>query len=122
MTNHPRVSLSDEDLSMALTHLYQKGSMEVKEFNSTFDVKKYTVERDGILYSRSRLIDGMDVIEAGGLELNDLGELGVTAKVPVLDRFSPLSYSVANHVHWNLCKHKGMTYCHLVGMMGGQRG
>ena len=111
VTDQPSVSLSDADLSMSLTYLYQKGSMEVKEFNTTFVVKKYTVEKDGILYSRSRLIDGMDVTEAGGLKLDDLGELGLTARVPVLDRFSPLSYSVANHVHWNLCKHKGMETC-----------
>ena len=105
--DHP----SDELLSMALTYLYQKGSKEVKEFNSPTLVKKYTVEKNGILFSRGRLIDGMTLIESGGLDLGDLGELGINVKVPVLDRFSPISYSIADHIHWKLTKHKGMETC-----------
>ena len=107
----PGVVLGDQQLSAALTFLYQKASMEVKEFNSQSVIKKYTVEKNNILYSKGRLIDGMNFIEAGGLDLGDLGELGVNVQVPVLDRYSPLSYSIANHVHWKLAKHKGMETC-----------
>ena len=102
---------SDELLSMALTYLYQKGSKEVKEFNSSTVVKKYTVEKNDILFSKGRLIDGMTLMESGGLDIADLGELGINVKVPVLDRYSPLSYSIADHVHWKLTKHKGMETC-----------
>ena len=102
---------SDFHTSMALTHLYQKASLEVKEFNSSAVVKKYTVENDNILYSKGRLVDGMNFVETGGLDMGDLGELGIQVKVPVLDRHSPLSYSIANHVHWNKAKHKGMETC-----------
>lgn len=35
----------DECTSMALTYLYQKGTMEVKEFNSDAMVKKHTIEK-----------------------------------------------------------------------------
>jgi hypothetical protein len=106
-----KLLLSDEQLSQALTYLYQKASLEVKEFNSQSVIKKYTVEKNSILFSKGRLIDGMNFIEAGGLDLGDLGELGVNVQVPVLDRYSPLSYSIANHVHWKLPKHKGMETC-----------
>ena len=102
---------SDELMSMALTFLYQKGSKEVKEFTSPTLVKKYTVENNSILYSKGRLIEGMTLIESGGLDLGDLGELGIKVKVPVLDRHSPLSYSIADHVHWKLTKHRGMETC-----------
>ena len=53
----------------------------------------------------------MTLIESGGLNLGDLGEFGINVKVPVLDRFSPLSYSIADHVHWKLTKHRGMETC-----------
>ena len=109
--SRPAITLNYEQLSMALTYLYQKGSLEVKEFNSLSVIKKHTVERDNILLSKGRLIDGMNFLETGGLDLGDLGELGVNVQVPVLDRYSPLSYSIANHVHWKLAKHKGMETC-----------
>ena len=50
----------------------------------------------------------MTILETGCLDIGDLGDLGINVEVPVLDRFSPLSYSIANHVHWELAKHKGM--------------
>ena len=50
---------SDKHVSMAMTYLYQKASREVKQFNSKMVVNKYTVERDGILYSKGRIVDGM---------------------------------------------------------------
>ena len=53
----------------------------------------------------------MNFVETGGLDIDDLGELGINVQVPVLDRYSPLSYSIANHIHWNICKHKGMETC-----------
>ena len=96
---------------MALTYLYHKASKEVKHFNSSSIIKKYTIEKNNVLFSKGRLIDRMNFIEAGGLNLEDLGELGVNVQVPVLDRHSPLSYSIADHVHWCLAKHKGMETC-----------
>ena len=53
----------------------------------------------------------MTILETGCLDIGDLGDLGINVEVPVLDRFSPLSYSIANHVHWELAKHKGMETC-----------
>ena len=58
----------------------------------------------------------MNFIEAGGLDLGDLGELGVNVQVPVLDRYSPLSYSIADHVHWKLAKHKESETCSRISL------
>ena len=107
---------TEECNSMALTYLYQQGSREVKEFNSKSVIRKQTVEKDGILYSQGRLIDGMTFLEAGGLNIEDLGPLGINIKVPVLDRFSPLSYSIADHVHWVLGKHRGVETCNRISL------
>ena len=101
---------------MALTYLYQKASKEVKHFNSSSILKKYTIEKNNVLLSKGRLIDGMNFIETGGLDFGDLGELGINVQVPVLDRHSPLSYSIADHVHWRLAKHKGMETCSRISL------
>ena len=101
----------DIHISMALSYLYQKATAEVQHFNSNTLVKKYTVERDSILYSKGRLIDGMNILETAELGIGDLGELGINTQVPVLDRHSPLAYSIANHIHWDITKHKGIETC-----------
>ena len=64
------MSLSDEHISMALTHLYQKASKEVKHFNGSSVIKKYTVEKNQILFSKGRLIDGMNFMKTGKEENN----------------------------------------------------
>ena len=54
----------------------------------------------------------MRFIEAGGLNAGDLGSLGINVKVPVLDRHSPLSYCIAQHIHWCLALHRGPETCY----------
>ena len=63
---------------------------------------------DGILLSKGRLIDGMNFVETGELGNFNLGSLGVKVNIPVLDRFSPLSYSIAQYIHWTVGKHRGI--------------
>ena len=54
----------------------------------------------------------MRFIEAGGLHSSDLVSLGIKVRVPVLDRFSPMSYCIAQHVHWCLSAHRGAETCY----------
>ena len=79
-------------------------------------VKKYTVEKNNILFSKGRLIEGRNIIETGGFDFGELGNLGINVRVPVLDRYSPLSYCIANHVQRELAKHKGMETCNRISL------
>ena len=54
-------------------------------------------EVEGVTLSRDRLIHGMEFQETAELEL-DLGAMGIRTFLPVLDRYSPLSYSIAQHI------------------------
>ena len=85
-------------------------------FNSAAKVDKIAILKDGILFSRGRIVDGMNFVQTGGLELPDLDLLGIKAHIPVVDRFSPLAYSIANHVHWNLSKHRGIETCNRISL------
>ena len=86
---------TDEYISMALKYLFRKGTAEVKEFN------------DGILYSKNRAVAELDCIHTSELNIN-LGSLGIKFHAPYLDRYSPLSYLIAQHVHQKLAPHQGV--------------
>ena len=102
---------TDFHLNTALLLYYRWASMEVTQFNSKQLVDKHTVMKDGILFSRGRIIDGMNFLETADLDTMNLGSLGIKTMIPVLDRYSPLAYSIAQHFHWTIVKHRGMETC-----------
>ena len=85
--------MSDRYINMALLYLFRKGTEEVKEFNSAAVVRKHMLEMDGVLVSKNRLVDGLDYLYTGELNV-DLGSLGIKLHAPVLDRFSPLAWKL----------------------------
>ena len=109
--NH--IPVSDSDTSKALEYLFVKASAEVKEFNREELVKKIAVEKNGILYSKSRILDGQRVQVAAGLEgMEFLSSFkpfrtGFSLVCPVIDRYSPLSISIAQYIHDEVSNHRG---------------
>ena len=101
---------TDRYLNQALLYLYRKGTKEVKAFNKPKEIKRLGFEVEGVLLSKDRLVQGMDFMETAELDLN-LGAMGIRTSLPLLDRYSPLSYSIAQHVHWDLGKHRGPESC-----------
>ena len=80
--------ISEKDINRTMLYLFRKGSNEVKQFNSKSLIKKPTVEKDGILLSKNRMIAGLDYINTGELNIN-LNSLGIKVHTPELDRHSP---------------------------------
>ena len=110
--NH--VLITDDDISRSLEYLYKKGTEEVIKFNKPELVRKISIEKDGVLYSKSRILNNQRFQIAGGLENKNIlgqGEFGINVKTPVLDRFSPLSYSVGDYIHRKISKHGGYETC-----------
>ena len=103
------IMLANEDVAKALEYLFRKGSLEVKKFQKAEFVKKIAVESNQILYSKTRILDTMRFQITGGLEEESLGlgEFGIKSKTPVLDRFSPLAYSVGEYIHRKISRHGG---------------
>ena len=50
------------------------------------------------MLSKGRIMQGMEFLETAKVEV-DLGAMGIRTSLPVLDRHSPLSYAIAQHVH-----------------------
>ena len=100
--------LTDRYLKVALLYLFRKTTGEVKRFNGKEVVKKLGVEKGGVLLSQHRQYDGLNFSESVELDFIKLGNLGLKLHIPVLDRHSPLSYAIAQHIHWVLGKHRGV--------------
>ena len=102
---------TDRFLNMALLYLYRKAAGEVKHFCTRERIEKIAIEVEGVLLSKGRLLDGLNYSQTGELTGLSLGDLGVKTHLPLIERYSPLAYSVADHIHWDLAKHKGVETC-----------
>ena len=100
--------LIEDNIQLAFLYLFRKAAAEVKQFNSSVFVNKIAFEKDGILFSKGRILDGMNFVDTGELGNLNIGELGVKINTPVLDRYSPLSYSIAKHIHYTIGMHRGV--------------
>ena len=101
--------LEEKHLSAALDNLYRKATKEVKEFNHKKDIEKIAMEKDGILYSTSRLLEEAELKVVGHLAdtINIEQFTGVNFRVPLVDQHSPLAISIALHLHYHKFPHKG---------------
>ena len=102
---------TDKFVNMALLYLYRKASDEIRHFYSIDKVKQISVDVEGVLLSKGRLLDTMNYRDTGELSGINIGDLGVKPYLPVIDRFSPLAYSIAEHIHWRVAIHKGVETC-----------
>ena len=96
---------------MVSTYLFRTATAEVKEFNKNSVIEKQGVEIGGILYSKNRLLETLEFRKVSGMEMVNLDPLGVNVRVPLVDRYSPLAYSLAQYIHWDISKHAGLETC-----------
>ena len=107
------VMITDDDQSRALEHLFRKATKEVKAFHKPEFLRKIGIEKDGIIYSKSRILDGQRIRVAPGCEDLEFLKLfkpfqsGFNLVCPVLDRFSPVSFAITFYVHNQLYQHRG---------------
>ena len=68
-------------------------------------------------------MEGQRFIVAGGFDEDSLGlEVQLNLMTPMLDRYSPIAYSIANYIHHEVAKHAGfetcyrlsLNYCHIL--------
>ena len=106
--------LTEESLSVALEYLYRKASSEVRRYVDKKKVMEIAAEKEGVLYFKSRVLDKQRLSAVGGLEdmVDVSGFGGLNFSVPVLYRFSPLSISIAQHMHYEVFGHKGYETCY----------
>ena len=122
---HKIITLDEKQLSRALENLFKKATVEVKAFNDRKQIDKRAIEQNGILYSKSRLLESAELRAVGHLAetINLESFTGVNYKVPMLDQHSPLAISIANHLHYVKFPHRGaetlhrlsLQFCYMIG-------
>ena len=103
------VYLSDEILNIALDYFYKKASLEIKHFQTENVYKNIASKKNGILYYTGRILPSQKINNE--LNLSDVCiDLTMSSFcVPLVEKLSPLAYSLVNEIHWydDDAKHSG---------------
>ena len=115
---------TDTELSEARKYYFRLATQEIRNFVKHEQYTKISQEHEGILYYTGRVLPLQKVTATCGMTavMKDLSE--ATFFVPLVDKNSPLAYSVINEVHWNnpTVKHSGvettlrytLLYCYIL--------
>ena len=118
-------SLTEDEIQLSLDYFFRKASEEVRSHLHPKHYKDVSFEIDGILYYTGRV--PLDNISFKCTITDVMSDLSTgTFVVPLVERYSPLGFSITNQVHWydpNL-NHRGvestirgtMTIGHIFGV------
>ena len=102
--------LSDEEIQEGANYFFKVATCEVKKFVKDTQIKNISVEKDNILYYTGRVLPQQDSNPVMQLTevMKDLSSS--TFIVPMIEKHSPLAYSIINEVHWDdpVAKHSGV--------------
>ena len=112
--SHMHLRLTGNELQWALFHLYTIATKEVEKFHPADKVRKFMTKQAGILYHKSRIINGQRWTTSTGKDINELLAQGLNLFLPVVDRWSPIAYSIGLWIHREVSNHSGFetTYRH----------
>ena len=91
-------------------YLFRKATAEVKRFVSESKYINISTERDGILYYAGRILPDAEIEVTASMSSAMLDLSSTTFCVPLVEKFSPLAYSIVNEVHWyhEVAQHRGV--------------
>ena len=117
------VTIEEDDVQRALIYWYTTATKEVKHFVKKETLEKIAVEKCGILFARSRILDGQRLVQAAEFSGDSVGrEIGLNLHTPVIDRHSMIALSIVIYIHHEVSVHAGyescyrqsLEYCHII--------
>ena len=104
------VFLTEEEVAEGERYYYRKATEEVKKFTKEEKIKDISIEKEDILYFTGRLMNRSNTSPVVPLSDVMLDLKDSTFVVPIVDKHSPLAYSIINEVHWEdpVAKHSGV--------------
>ena len=94
--------VSPDEIKNAERYFFQRATKEVLQFSKLKDYKECSVLEDGVLHFTGRILDGQDVLALETV-MFDINPLSFCR--PMVDRFSPVAYSIMIHTHWSEVNH-----------------
>ena len=104
-TGEVAINLEYQDLEAAKRYIFLKTTKELKYFNNRDTYLHLGETKNGIFVFTGRILDGAAPQSIPGAML-DLGPLKFCQ--PVLDRYSPVAYSIMLHIHETVNHHGGV--------------
>ena len=104
-----RTTLTKDEFKNAERYFFRAATEEVKYFMKEKQYGKISKEKDGILLFTGRILpsSGVSAVTPMSDVMKDLSATSFC--VPIIERYSPIAYSIINDVHWNddTVKHSG---------------
>ena len=104
------VKITDNEFQEALNYFFRIATSEVRHFNSTERYEKISSEKNGILCYTGRILPTQEINVVTSMTdvMRDLSSTMFC--VPIVDKHSPLAYSIINEIHWyhSVAKHSGV--------------
>ena len=93
------MKLEEKCFKLVATYIYRKTTAELVEFTKKSAVEKQGHKINDIIYSKNRLLETVEFSKVTGMEMIDLDPLGVNVRAPMIDRYSPFAYAIAQYIH-----------------------
>ena len=102
--------LTDEDIEDSEIYFFKKATNEIKKFNKEKFYNKFSQMKDGILWYTGRILPDDEVSITGRYTAAMIDLCSSSFCVPVVDKFSPIAFSIVYDIHWNNAnvKHRGV--------------
>ncbi|XP_066910448.1 uncharacterized protein [Clytia hemisphaerica] len=118
-SKHSSKPPSQDLMKDAESYFFRKGTIEVKHFLKPQQYQKIPREKDGILVYTGRILPEQEVSIVGQFTtvMKDLTRSSFC--VPILEKNSPVAFSIVMDVHWNhpTVKHSGIETTHRFVLM-----
>ncbi|XP_066912130.1 uncharacterized protein [Clytia hemisphaerica] len=103
-------NLTDLEIKQAETYFFKKATAEIVQFVPTKKYEPISVNKDGILYFNGRILPSNQITIVGRFTEAMLDLSTTSFCVPLVDRYSPIAFSIISDVHWNsrVSKHSGV--------------
>ena len=95
------ILLTDEEIKQSKDYFFRKASQEVKKFLKPAQYQNISRELEEVLYYTGRILpeDEVSIVGQATEVMKDLCK--TTYCVPLMDKYSPIAYSVINEIHWH---------------------
>ncbi|MEM7375655.1 MAG: hypothetical protein AAF587_44090, partial [Bacteroidota bacterium] len=94
--NNSAINFNDK----AKQYFFVKATEEIKAFTPEKKFSKISKTKDGILHYTGQILPTNNVTSTGKMTNIMLDLSGSSFFVPLIDRYSPIAFSIVNHIHW----------------------
>ena len=97
--------MTEVNIQWTLFYLYTKATGEVYKFSKPDKIQRDMFRLGGILFHKSRIADGRRYMMSANMKnIESVAAQNINLFTPVVDRWSPLAYSLADWIHTDVSR------------------